>query len=43
MVAIATLVSLIIGLPIGVLLVISEPKGVKPNKNDCIKFWMYCL
>ena len=33
MVAIATLVSLIIGLPIGVLLVTSEPKGVKPNKT----------
>ena len=33
MVAIATLVSLIIGLPIGVLLVISEPKGVKPNRT----------
>ena len=33
MVAIATLVSLIIGLPIGVLLVTSEAKGVKPNKT----------
>ena len=31
MVLIATLVSLIIGLPIGILLVVSEPKGVKPN------------
>ena len=33
MVAIATLASLIIGLPIGVLLVTSEPKGVKPNRT----------
>ena len=32
MVAIATAVSLIIGLPIGVLLVTSDVKGVKPNK-----------
>ncbi len=33
MVLIATLVSLIIGLPIGILLVVSEPKGVKPNNT----------
>ena len=33
MVAIATTVSLIIGLPIGVLLVVSDSKGVKPNKT----------
>ena len=32
MVVIATAVSLIIGLPIGVLLVTSDVKGVKPNK-----------
>lgn len=33
MVSVGTIVSLIIGLPIGILLVISEPKGVKPNKT----------
>jgi ABC-type metal ion transport system, permease component len=33
MVAIATAVSLLIGLPIGVLLVVSDSKGVKPNKT----------
>lgn len=33
MVLIATAVSLIIGLPIGILLVVSEPKGVKPNNT----------
>ena len=33
MVLIATAVSLIIGLPIGILLVVSEPKGVKPNRT----------
>lgn len=33
MVAIATTASLIIGLPIGVLLVVSDSKGVKPNKT----------
>ena len=33
MVLIATVVSLIIGLPIGILLVVSEPKGVKPNNT----------
>ena len=32
-VAIATAVSLLIGLPIGVLLVVSDSKGVKPNKT----------
>ena len=33
MVLIATVVSLIIGLPIGILLVTSEAKGIKPNKT----------
>ena len=33
MVGIATLISLIIGFPIGILLVTSEEKGIKPNKS----------
>ena len=33
MVFIATLISVVIGLPIGMLLVVSDPKGVKPNKT----------
>lgn len=33
MVFIAAIVSIIIGLPIGILLVVSEPKGVKPNRT----------
>ncbi|RRD38280.1 ABC transporter permease [Leptotrichia sp. OH3620_COT-345] len=33
MVGIATIVSLIIGLPVGILLVVSDSKGVKPNKT----------
>ncbi len=33
MVGIATFFSLIIGLPIGVLLVVTEDKGIKPNKT----------
>ena len=32
MVSIATVISLIIGLPIGIFLVVSDTKGVKPNK-----------
>ena len=33
MVFISTLISVVIGLPIGMLLVVSDPKGVKPNKT----------
>lgn len=33
MVFISTLISVVIGLPIGMLLVVSAPKGVKPNKT----------
>ncbi len=33
MVGTATLISLIIGLPVGILLVVSEAKGIKPNRT----------